>query len=51
MVKKTKKTQQVSASGTLGLFGLAGIVVSSMIGGGIFLCHKIWLFQPVLAVY
>lgn len=36
MVKKTKKTQQVSASGTLGLFGLAGIVVSSMIGGGIF---------------
>ena len=31
-----KKQQQMSTAGKLGVFGLAGIVVSSMIGGGIF---------------
>lgn len=31
-----KKQQQMSTVGKLGVFGLAGIVVSSMIGGGIF---------------
>ena len=31
-----QKQQQMSTAGKLGVFGLAGIVVSSMIGGGIF---------------
>ena len=34
--KKTTQTSNLSTSGKLGVFGLAGIVVSSMIGGGIF---------------
>ena len=33
---KQEKQQNISPAGTLGIFGLAGIVVSSMVGGGIF---------------
>lgn len=34
--KKMTQTSDMSTAGKLGVFGLAGIVVSSMIGGGIF---------------
>ncbi len=33
---KTQQKQKITTGGKLGIFGLAGIVVSSMIGGGIF---------------